>query len=81
METTPISLNRDAYQLLRQHRRTGQRFSDTLKRLHGRGRPLASFAGAWRPLPGARRRALVAERRRLRALDEERFERLLRGSD
>lgn len=81
METTSIALDREAYELLRQQKRPGESFSQTVKRLAGRRRPLASFAGAWKGVPDSKFRELVAERKRMRALDEERFARLLRGED
>ena len=79
VETTSIALDREAYDLLRQHKRPGESFSQTVKRLAGKRRPLASFSGAWKGVSEAKLRELAAERKRLRALDEQRSARMLRG--
>ncbi|EQD76298.1 hypothetical protein B1B_01779 [mine drainage metagenome] len=79
METTSIALDREAYDLLKRHKRPGETFSQVVKRLAGRRRPLSSFAGAWKDLPANRFREIAAERKRARRMDEERFDRLLRG--
>jgi predicted CopG family antitoxin len=77
METTSVALDREAYELLRLQKRPGESFSQTVKRLAGRRRPLASFSGAWKDVPEAKLKQLATERKRLRALDEERFAQLL----
>jgi len=79
MESTSIALDREAYDLLRSQKRPGESFSQVVKRLARHRRPLASFAGAWKDLPERTLRGIQAERKRLRALDEQRFERLSRG--
>lgn len=81
METTSIALDREAYDLLRDRKRPGESFSQVVKRLAGGRRPLSSFAGAWKEMPEKTLREIQAERKRLRELDEQRFERLLRGRD
>ena len=81
METTSIALDREAYDLLRDRKRPGESFSQVVKRLAGSRRPLSSFAGAWKGMPEKTLREIRAERTRLRELDEQRFERLLRGKD
>ena len=79
MESTSVALDREAYDLLRGQKRPGESFSQVVKRLAGSRRPLASFAGAWKDLPEKTLREIQAERKRLRDLDEQRFERLMRG--
>ena len=78
METTSVALDREAYDLLRRQKRPGESFSQVVKRLAGRSRPLASFSGAWKELSEGKMRELEQERRRLRELDEERFVRLMK---
>ena len=77
MENTSVALDREAYDLLRAQKRPGESFSQVVKRLARNRRPLASFVGAWKDLPEKTLREIQAERRRLRELDERRFERLL----
>jgi predicted CopG family antitoxin len=79
METTSIALDREAYDLLRGQKRPGESFSQVVRRLAGHRRPLASFVGAWEDMPATTLREIHAERKRLRSLDEERFERLMRS--
>jgi predicted CopG family antitoxin len=79
MENTSVALDREAYDLLRGQKRPGESFSQVVKRLAGHRRPLSSFVGAWKDLPERTLREIQAERRRLRDLDEERFERLMQG--
>jgi predicted CopG family antitoxin len=81
METTSIALDREAYDLLKSHKRPGESFSHVVKRLAGRARPLGSFAGAWKDLPEKALRGLEANRKRMRELDEERFHRLFSGGE
>lgn len=78
METTSIALDREAYDLLRRQKRPGESFSQVVKRLAGKSRPLASFSGAWKDVPAEKLRDLERERKRLRELDEKRFRRVLR---
>jgi predicted CopG family antitoxin len=79
METTSIAVDREAYDLLRSQKRPGESFSQVVKRLAKNRRPLASFVGAWRDLPEKTLREIQASRKRLRDLDEQRFERLVKG--
>lgn len=79
MENTSVALDREAYDLLRSQKRPGESFSQVVKRLAGTRRPLASFAGAWKDLPERTVREIRTEPRRLRDLDDQRFERLMKG--
>jgi predicted CopG family antitoxin len=78
MENTSIALDREAYDLLRAQKRSGESFSQVVKRLAASRRPLSSFVGAWKDLPTKTLREIQTERKRLRDLDEQRFERLMR---
>jgi predicted CopG family antitoxin len=80
MENTSIALDREAYDLLRSQKRPGESFSQVVKRLAKNRRPLASFVGAWSDLPDKTFREIQANRKRLRVLDEERFQRLLKAA-
>jgi predicted CopG family antitoxin len=79
MESTSIAVDREAYDLLRSQKRPGESFSQVVKRLAGNRRPLASFVGAWKELPEKTLREIQANRKRMRELDEQRFERLAKG--
>ena len=79
METTSIALDREAYDLLRGQKRPGESFSQVVKRLAGSRRRLSSFVGAWKDMPEKTYRAIQAERKQLRDLDEQRHERLMKG--
>ena len=79
MESTSVALDREAYNLLKSQKRPGESFSQVVKRLIGRPAPLSSFAGIWKDMPEKLFRALEENRKRLRELDEERFERLMKG--
>jgi predicted CopG family antitoxin len=75
METTAISLDHEAYALLRSKRRPGESFSQVIKRLAGNREPLANFVGAWKTMPADRFADLERERRQMRRLDDERLRR------
>jgi predicted CopG family antitoxin len=79
MENTSVALDREAYDLLRGQKRPGESFSQVVKRLAKNRRPLASFVGAWKDLPEKTLRQIQTERRHLRDLDEQRFDRLMKG--
>jgi predicted CopG family antitoxin len=79
METTSIAVDREAYNLLRSQKRPGESFSQVVKRLAKNRRPLTSFVGAWKDLPEKTFREVQANRKRLRDLDEQRFEWLVKG--
>lgn len=81
METTSAALDRAAHDPLQSRKRAGESFSEVVKRLAGRRRPLSSFVGAWKGMPERRLREIETNRRRTRQLDEERFERLMKPSD
>lgn len=57
MEIKTVGLDRDAYDRLRAEKRDGESFSDVVKRLTRKRRPLTDFAGSWNDLPPADVRA------------------------
>lgn len=76
MDITSVALDREAYNLLKSHKRPGESFSQVVKRLAGKPRPLASFAGAWKDMPEKLFHELMQNRKRERQLEEQRFRRL-----
>ena len=80
MDATSIALDREAYDLLRRQKRPGETFSQVVKRLAGASQPLSSFVGAWKGLPARTLKEIERERRRMRELDDERFQQLFGGS-
>jgi len=51
MEVKTVGLDRDAYERLKAEKRAGESFSDVVKRLTRKRRPISDFAGAWKDLP------------------------------
>ena len=78
MSAKTVALDPEAYEMLRRQRRSGETFSDAVKRLSGRRRSILDFAGIWKDIPNedlARIRTFLKEGRRR---DLERIERLFR---
>jgi predicted CopG family antitoxin len=74
-----VALDVEAYEMLRRQRRTGETFSETVKRLSGKRRSILAFAGVWKDIPAKdleRIRSFLSEGRRR---DRERTERLFRS--
>lgn len=81
MVAKTVALDPDAYEMLRRQRRSGETFSDAVKRLSGPRRSILDFAGVWRDIPRrdiARVRAFFEEGRER---DKARMERLIVGKD
>jgi predicted CopG family antitoxin len=78
METKTIALDREAYEALRRQKRKGESFSDVVKRLAGRTRPLTELAGLWKEMPSEDLHKIREFLRRGRELDRERLERLVK---
>jgi len=53
VETKTIALDREAYDLLSSQKRKGESFSDVVKRLGHRRRPITDLAGLWKDLDEA----------------------------
>jgi predicted CopG family antitoxin len=51
MDVKTVGLDREAYDRLKAEKRTGESFSDVVKRLTRRRRPLTDFVGLWKELP------------------------------
>lgn len=67
MSAKTVTLGLEAYASLRNSRRPGETFSDTVKRLTGRKRSLPDFAGIWKDMPKedfAKIQSFLAEGRR-----------------
>jgi predicted CopG family antitoxin len=76
MSAKTVALDPEAYEMLRRNRRSGETFSDAVKRLAGRRRSILDFAGMWKDIPDAdleRFRSFLGEGRRR---DRARVERL-----
>lgn len=67
MSAKTVALDSEAYELLRRQKRSGETFSEAVKRLSGRRRSILEFAGAWKDIPAdelARVRSFIAGGRR-----------------
>jgi predicted CopG family antitoxin len=51
MEVKTVGLDREAYDRLRAEKREGESFSDVVKRITKKRRPLTDFVGAWNRAP------------------------------
>ena len=78
METKTIALDLEAYEALRKHKRKGESFSDVVRRIAGRARPITELAGLWKDMPPQDLEKVRAFLRTGRELDRERLERLLK---
>lgn len=74
MGAKTIALDPEAYALLKAHRKAQESFSDLVKRHFRPAQRLADFAGAWRDLPPAERKALHREREAGQEADRRRAE-------
>ena len=78
MSAKTVALDPEVYEMLRRQRRSGETFSDAVRRLSGRRRSILDFAGIWKDIPDAdfARIRTFLEKGRRRDLD--RIERLFR---
>jgi len=60
MDIKTVGLDRDAYEALRREKKPGESFSDVVKRITRKRRPLAEFAGRWKGIPRSQVRAFDA---------------------
>lgn len=51
MDIKTVGLDREAYERLRAEKRDGESFSDVVKRLTKKRRPLTDFIGLWNKAP------------------------------
>ena len=76
MESKTIAVDREAYALLKSHKKQGESFSDLVKRHFRPTRKLSEFVGAWSDLSSKQRADLDRERRQGREADRRRAERI-----
>lgn len=77
METKTIALDRAAYDLLKKQKASGETFSDVVKRIAGKRRPLSAYAGIWKRMTRSEVRKIEQAVKRGRELDRERAAGLL----
>ena len=51
MDVKTVGLDKEAYQRLKAEKREGESFSDVVRRLTRKRRPLTDFVGAWEKAP------------------------------
>ncbi len=77
MAAKTVALDPEAYEMLRKHRRSGETFSEAVKRLSGGRRSILEYSGIWKDLPDTDldqiRRFLREGRRRDRERMDRRF--------
>lgn len=78
MDTKTIALDREAYEVLRDEKRKGESFSEVVKRLAGKRRPLTDFVGLWKDVPKEDLRSIEDAIRRGRERDRDRLRRLMK---
>ena len=72
MDTKTVALDREAYELLSAQKDKDENFSDVVKRLARKRRPLSDFIGIWGKVPKDDFRKIEEAMRRGRELDRER---------
>ena len=80
MASKLVSLDTEAYQMLRAKKRAGDSFSDVVKREFRPRRPLTDFIGIWKDMPDAEVEEVKAMIREGRQLDLEKQKRLAKRS-
>jgi predicted CopG family antitoxin len=80
METKTVGLDREAYERLRAEKREGESFSDVVKRITRKRRPLTDFAGAWNDLPEEETRAFEEAFQAVRSAGVEQMDRAFERS-
>jgi predicted CopG family antitoxin len=78
METKTIALDREAYELLKKRKASGESFSAVVKRLAGTRRPLSAYAGIWKAVSRSELRKIEEAIERGRELDRDRAAGLLK---
>ncbi|MEE9237159.1 MAG: antitoxin VapB family protein [Thermoplasmata archaeon] len=74
--TKTISLDQQAYRILRLSKRKGESFSDVVKRLATKGKPLSKYAGSWKGMPDDLKEAIQRFRKDARRRDRQRSARV-----
>lgn len=80
MAAKMVSLDTEAYELLKSKKRPGESFSEVVKRVAAPRRPLSDFIGIWKDLPKRELEEVKEIVREGRRLDLERQSRLVRRS-
>ncbi len=78
MSAKTVALDSEAYAMLAKSKRSGETFSDVVKRTLRPRRPLVDFAGIWKDIPADEMRALERWRRESRNKERESQDRLIR---
>lgn len=81
MSAKTVALDREAYEMLRRHRRPGETFSDAVKRLSGRRPSVLEYSGIWKDIPDRDMGQIRVFLREGRRRDRERTRRLFRTED
>ncbi len=76
MSAHTVALDAEAYEALKRLKKPDETFSEVVKRISTRHRPLADFAGLWKDLPRRERRQLEASYRLVREADQRRAKKL-----
>ena len=77
MSAKTVALDPEAYEMLRRHRRAGETFSKTVKRLSGPRRSILDYAGCWKDLPSEDFRKIQAYFAAGKRRDRETMQKLL----
>jgi len=72
METKTVALDKEAYELLSEQKSRDESFSDVVKRLARRRRPLSDFIGIWGKMPKGDLKKIEEAVQRGRELDRKR---------
>ena len=72
LEVKTIALDKEAYQLLLKRKGKDESFSDVVKRIARKGRPLSEFAGIWSKVPKEDLKRIEEAIQRGRELDRKR---------
>jgi predicted CopG family antitoxin len=72
MDTKTVALDREAYELLSAQKDKDESFSDVVKRLARKRRPLSDFIGIWGKMPRDDLKRIEEAVRKGRELDRER---------
>lgn len=78
MDIKTVGLDREAYELLKAAKKEGESFSDVVKRLARKRRPLSDFAGRWKNVPKSQIRDFEAAVKAMRQAGLEQADRVLK---
>lgn len=76
MASKNVALAEDAYRLLASHKKSGESFSDVVRRLAGRPNPL-DYVGAWADIPEAEIRKMKSDIKKSRRTSDRKLEKKL----